>query len=518
MNSGAFTPSNMYLFSAIGITNGNFTMKPVNPVPPKATYSPPAPAIQEGNVKTCQTAFRIAMIVFGVFSLVAAGAAALALTSFSLALPFIAIPIAFTVTALVLITLGLIFSLAKPSENLPLEPSRSEIGDLRDLFDEQEKPLIRYLVLSGGGAKGIVFLGAFQVFIEDPLFFNSIHRLVGTSVGAVTAAIVASGASVEQLRELEKVDFKKIVGSRFVHNDGEQLILFIRQQIIQAIRTQLQKNPISPNLLEQLSEEQQQIYQELLIALDPEQPLNEITLNFEMLDLLYRLDPIHFKKLSITATCTDKKASVAAILFNAKESPKMDVAVACRISAGLPLFFKPAKIKRSQLHTLSITPQEAEISDATFSEELEFIDGGWLLSIPTTPIEKKAENGKKDIETLRRETLVLVFEKARDANTPSIFDWDQTLPETRGAKKVLIDDAIPSIGNFSHLPGHLETKHRLLQNLKNCYLRENILSFAVDLDVIDFEQAAQEHEKYSAEGQESARECLRRLRPRYESN
>ena len=48
------------------------------------------------------------------------------------------------------------------------------------------------LVFEGGGAKGIVFVGALEVLL-DPQQGNTIRRLVGTSAGAITAALMAGG-------------------------------------------------------------------------------------------------------------------------------------------------------------------------------------------------------------------------------------------------------------------------------------------------------------------------------------
>ena len=66
------------------------------------------------------------------------------------------------------------------------------------------------LVFEGGGAKGIVFVGALEVLL-DPQKGNRIRRLVGTSAGAITAALVAAGYSPEELLRAvnEKVKSKE---------------------------------------------------------------------------------------------------------------------------------------------------------------------------------------------------------------------------------------------------------------------------------------------------------------------
>lgn len=52
------------------------------------------------------------------------------------------------------------------------------------------------LVFEGGGAKGMIFVGAYEVFTAQG---HTPGRLLGTSAGAITAALVAAGYSSEEL-------------------------------------------------------------------------------------------------------------------------------------------------------------------------------------------------------------------------------------------------------------------------------------------------------------------------------
>jgi predicted acylesterase/phospholipase RssA len=54
------------------------------------------------------------------------------------------------------------------------------------------------VVFEGGGAKGSAFVGALQILKERG---HSLRRLVGTSAGAITAAMVAAGYTPEELLE-----------------------------------------------------------------------------------------------------------------------------------------------------------------------------------------------------------------------------------------------------------------------------------------------------------------------------
>jgi NTE family protein len=59
-----------------------------------------------------------------------------------------------------------------------------------------EEPMKYDLVFEGGGAKGMVFVGALQEFYKRG---HTPNRLLGTSAGAITAALVAAGYTVEEM-------------------------------------------------------------------------------------------------------------------------------------------------------------------------------------------------------------------------------------------------------------------------------------------------------------------------------
>ena len=52
------------------------------------------------------------------------------------------------------------------------------------------------LVFEGGGAKGMVFVGACEEFFRRGHAFN---RLLGTSAGAITATLLAAGYTPEEM-------------------------------------------------------------------------------------------------------------------------------------------------------------------------------------------------------------------------------------------------------------------------------------------------------------------------------
>jgi len=69
----------------------------------------------------------------------------------------------------------------------------------------------RNLVFEGGGVKGIAYAGAISV-LEDRDILPDIQRVAGTSAGAITAALLALGATSERIGEIVgRTDFRKFM-------------------------------------------------------------------------------------------------------------------------------------------------------------------------------------------------------------------------------------------------------------------------------------------------------------------
>src|ERR687885_417008 len=70
------------------------------------------------------------------------------------------------------------------------------------------------LVFEGGGAKGIVLVGAYEEFVRRG---HTYGRLLGTSAGAITAAFVAAGYTpAEMLGALDERENGKPVFAEFM--------------------------------------------------------------------------------------------------------------------------------------------------------------------------------------------------------------------------------------------------------------------------------------------------------------
>lgn len=63
------------------------------------------------------------------------------------------------------------------------------------------------LVFSGGGIKGLAYVGAIKA-LEEKNLFNKVKRFAGASAGAITAALLAIGMSADELdKQMCSVDF-----------------------------------------------------------------------------------------------------------------------------------------------------------------------------------------------------------------------------------------------------------------------------------------------------------------------
>ena len=120
---------------------------------------------------------------------------------------------------------------------------------------------IERLVFSGGGAKGVVYPGVYQALVETGAF-RSVAEVAGSSVGSMTAAFIAMGISPSKLRRVGNVDFTQLIGQRvgkllgenpagvrFFTKDGFNLLRFLRQSIIGAVKSFHKRTAKNDNFL-----------------------------------------------------------------------------------------------------------------------------------------------------------------------------------------------------------------------------------------------------------------------------
>ena len=108
------------------------------------------------------------------------------------------------------------------------------------------------LVFEGGGAKGMVFVGALEVFEQEG---HEYDRLLGTSAGAITATSLAAGYSSEELKEaLAEMEDGKPVFAKFMGKPADFSEEEIRNSALRAFLESVDL-PLVPDFLEKKLDE-----------------------------------------------------------------------------------------------------------------------------------------------------------------------------------------------------------------------------------------------------------------------
>ena len=189
------------------------------------------------------------------------------------------------------------------------------------------------LVLAGGGVKGIAHVGAIQVLEEHG--YRDFQRVVGTSVGAVVGALVAAGASAEQLeRILLDFDFRRLRDRGGVDHlplVGEQLSALFEQGMFEgdAVREWVARE-LRKRDADTFAKLRARAEERLHRRFEPrEWPLRVLTVDITRGRLIYLPDDY------------DDVYGV--------DPDEQPVADAVRASLSIPIFFEPARIGGARL-------------------------------------------------------------------------------------------------------------------------------------------------------------------------
>ena len=160
------------------------------------------------------------------------------------------------------------------------------------------------LCFSGGGTKGLVFIGAVKALInKNIIYLDKINKYIGTSAGAILAFFLAIGYTPDELEEFVlNFDFKKLepnvdcdsLFTKFGIDDGKKLEFLLTK------------------------------------LLNYKLGMNNITF-LELFELTN-------KELIISTTCINNSKSK---YFNYKFTPDEDVILAIKMSIAVPFYFYP---------------------------------------------------------------------------------------------------------------------------------------------------------------------------------
>lgn len=156
-----------------------------------------------------------------------------------------------------------------------------------------------YLVLSGGGVRGIALIGALDVLFEHGAL-NKVHTFIGSSIGSLIATCICLGYTPTEAHkifmELDLVQMRKIELWNVVHKFG----LDSGDRIMEYIKTRFRAKDVSTSIT----------FEELFKKTN--------------------------KRLIITGTCIDKHCVE---YFGPQTKPTMKIIDAIRISISMPFYF-----------------------------------------------------------------------------------------------------------------------------------------------------------------------------------
>ncbi len=210
------------------------------------------------------------------------------------------------------------------------------------------------LVLEGGGIRGVAYAGAISVLEQQHILFE-IEKIAGTSSGAIAGVMISIGYNATEIdsimRSLPLEEFNDGKGGIFgkyrrARNNyglykGEKFTRWIQQLI--------------------------------------KYKTSDENFSFAQLHQLHLQNNL-YKDFYCTATNLSKQQLE---IFSFENTPNMPLALAVRISGGIPLFFEPIILNNQY--------QKIEKTD-TLSFKNYYVDGGMIANYPIS-IFDTCENG-----------------------------------------------------------------------------------------------------------------------------
>lgn len=341
---------------------------------------------------------------------------------------------------------------------------------LEDLKKNQETP-IKYVAFSGGGAKGAIYSGVHEALKKGGILDN-VKAVAGSSAGAITAAIVALGTPPERFEEISKnTNLQGLLGKQGfsagvvqLNKDGKPLYDLLDKTIKENIKDFLERSDITnvkdDTELDELRERHK----------------NGGKIYFKDLALLRKYDPKQYKDLVVTAV---EKDTGELTIFSSVDTPNIEIALACRASASIPLVFEPV-----------------EIDGKTY------VDGGYIDNIPTKYFRdnepefevKEVTDNMEEIAVAKKQarTLAMAFGSGVEADANIAIYSAKKIESPSEIIKFLVDVLFKALakvgGKFKYTQALKDTNEQLRENALNTVVLDT-----AGIDTLDFKDA----QKYS---------------------
>jgi len=227
----------------------------------------------------------------------------------------------------------------------------------------------KYLVLKGGGIRGIAYAGALQV-LEEKKITDGLEKVAGTSVGAIVGLLFSVGYSA---RQIEEIMFDQDIAA---FNDGEGYFIGGQKRLRKRYGWYKGKN-----------------LERWMAGLIEAQTGNE-NMTFLQLHELTKKDR-RCKDLYVTAANLTKQSLE---IFSWETYPDMPVKTAVRASAAIPIYF--AAVFMDSLGKIIEKPKK----DGHYNV---FVDGGLLANYPINIF----SDAQGQLNTINEHTLGLKLER-----------------------------------------------------------------------------------------------------------
>ncbi|AQT96929.1 patatin-like phospholipase family protein [Pseudomonas azotoformans] len=275
-------------------------------------------------------------------------------------------------------------------------------------------PPLAHLVLSGGGAKGIAFPGMVRA-LEDHQALGGVNVISGSSAGAISAALLASGMDAKAFEKLSNsVNLPELLNSKTpliakLQNASAEIGKWAGRlpgpagNIAQLLFTLLPRLQTEAQPLEDLigSEACKSLLAQIAGTSRESRPAEVMKIadrlsagkgpTFRDIEVLSRHIPA-VKQLNITGTgMFDGRPQL--VVFNTSTTPEMDIVRAAHISGSLPGLFK--------------SPKEQGHAFQEHAEQTAFQDGGLLVNTPSSAV---IDPSFPESPLSKTESLVVKFE------------------------------------------------------------------------------------------------------------
>lgn len=206
-------------------------------------------------------------------------------------------------------------------------------GSTGEIIEEIPAPLIEYLVLEGGGVRGVAY-GGVLMELETAGMLSSIKHVAGSSIGAIIGMLVALGYDIDELKEIMRdLSFKKFLEEVKPWSFTPDVLLKGKQYL--TIVASQDHSISSGNLF----------YQWLEACIERKLGNKQATFADLAKSVKTSIENNPYKYLSVTGSNISRNRLE---VFDCDNTPTMPIATAVRISASFPGVFKAVEWNNGQ--------------------------------------------------------------------------------------------------------------------------------------------------------------------------